>query len=287
MGVTFREVTKGEGSMFGHDVGELVASAWERYRNRLFEGQRAASDWLIARVAPQSGQIILELTAGPGETGFLAAERLLPDGRLISTDLAEGMVAAARRGADAQGLTNVECRTMDAQAIDLPDASVDGVLSRFGLMLLPEPAKAFSEIRRVLRSGGHLAYGVFSTPDRNPWLTVLVMAMVAHGYTPGGDPFGPGGPFSLADPDTNRAMLEAAGFASIAIEEIPATVHYHSLDDYWEMQTAIAGPIAAVVATLSDDEQATIKATLATLAEPYEHDGAYDMPSAAIGVTAS
>ena len=276
-----------EGSVFGHEIGERVASAWERYRHRLFEGQRAVSDWLIDRVDPRPGQIVLELTAGPGETGFLAAERLLPDGRLISTDLAEGMVAAARRGAEARGLSNVECRTMDAQAIDLADASVDGVLSRFGLMLVPEPAKAFAEIRWVLRPGGHVAYAVFSAPDRNPWLTSLVMAIVTHGHTPDGDPFGSGGPFSLADSATNETMLESAGFGAIAIEEIAATVHYHSLDDYWEMQTAIGGPIAVLVATLSDEEVAAIKATLATIAEPFAHDGAYDMPSVALGVTAS
>lgn len=147
----FRDVAHDDGSTFGHDVGEQVASAWERYRDRVFESWRATSEWLIDRIDPRPGAIILELAAGPGETGFLAAERLLPDGHLISTDLAEGMVAAARRGAQARGLTNVECRTMDAQEIDLPDGSVDGVLSRFGLMLVPEPAKAFAEIRRVLR----------------------------------------------------------------------------------------------------------------------------------------
>jgi ubiquinone/menaquinone biosynthesis C-methylase UbiE len=273
--------------MFGdRDVAERVAAAWERYRDRLFENQRAVSEWLVDRVAPKPGQTILELTAGPGETGFLVAERLLPAGRLISTDLAEGMVGAARRGADARGLTNVECRTMDAQAIDLPDASVDGVLSRFGLMLVPEPAKAFAESRRALRSGGHLAYAVFGTPDRNPWLTLLVMAIVTHGHTLGGDPFGPGGPFSLADPDTNRTMLETAGFDSIDVEELPGTMHYHSVDDYWEMQSAVGGPIAMLVDTMSDDEQANIKATLATLAEPYERDGAYDMPSVVIAVSA-
>ena len=136
-------------SAFDHDIAEQVAAAWERYRDRLFEGQRTLSEWIVDHVDPQPGQTVLELTAGPGETGFLAAERLAPGGRLISTDLSEGMVAAARRGADARGLTNVECRTMDAQQIDLSDASVDGVLSRFGMMLLPEPHLAAAGQARI------------------------------------------------------------------------------------------------------------------------------------------
>ena len=129
------------------EFSDALAAAWERNRDRLFAAGRAVSDWLIDQIDPQPGQTILELAAGPGETGFLVAERVGPDGQVISTDLGPGMVAAARRGAEARGLTNVECRVMDAQQIDLPDASVDGVLSRFGIMLVPEPARVLTGIR--------------------------------------------------------------------------------------------------------------------------------------------
>jgi SAM-dependent methyltransferase len=276
-----------EGSMFGQDIGQQVAAAWERYRDRVFEAWRPLSEWMVDRVEPRPGQTILELAAGPGETGFLAAGRVLPGGRLISTDISDGMVAAARRGAEARGLANVECRTMDAQAIDLQYASVDGVISRFGLMLVPEPAKAFRSIRRVLRPDGRLAYGVFGPPDRNPLLTMFARAVAEHRHIPSGDPFGPGGPFSLADPDANRALLESAGFRGIEVEEIECTTHYDSLDDYWQMQSAIGGPLAVLLGRLSDDERGAVKATLATMIESFEHEGAYDMPGLAIGVTAS
>src|SRR5215212_10900599 len=100
----------------------------ERHRELVFEQFRPVSEWLVERVSPQPGQTILEVAAGPGDTGFLAAERLGPDGKLISTDLAPGMVEAVRRGAAERGLVNVESRVMDAQRLDLGDASVDGVL---------------------------------------------------------------------------------------------------------------------------------------------------------------
>src|SRR5213080_4193088 len=143
------------------EIAELVASSWERHREFLFEGQRAVSEWLVDQIDPRPGETILELAAGPGETGFLAAERVGADGRLISTDLSAGMIDAARRGADARGLRNVEFRVMDAQQNDLPDESVDGVLSRFGVMLMPEPGTALREAKRVLRDGGRLAYAVW------------------------------------------------------------------------------------------------------------------------------
>ena len=268
--------------------GDQVAAAWERYRTRLFEAQRPVSEWMVDHLALRPGQTILELTAGPGETGFLVAERLGPDGRLISSDLNEGMVAAARRGADARGLTNVEFRVVDAQDVDLPDASVDGIVSRFGLMLVPEPERAFAECRRVLRPGGRLAYGVWGPFDRNPWLTHLVGAMLQHGHGPPGDPFGPGGPFSLPTPDANRELLSGAGFTEVEIEEIPGTMAYDSFDYYWDMQTAVAGPVSGIVRSLSDDERATIKATLEPLVEPFRTaDGRLELPSLALGVCAA
>ena len=267
--------------------GDQIAAAWERYRTRLFESQRRLSEWLVDHVDPQPGRTLLELTAGPGETGFLAAERLGADGHLISSDLNPAMVDAARRGAEARGLTNIEFRVIDAQQIDLPDASVDGVLSRFGLMLVPEADRAFAECRRVLRPGGRLANGVWGAFDKNPWLTHLVGAMLQHGHTPGGDPFGPGGVFSLADPQTNNDVLAAAGFAAMEIEEIPGTQDYASLDEYWEVQTAVAGPVSGIVRSLSDAERAAIKATLESMVAPHRgDDGSLSLPTLAIGISA-
>src|SRR2546423_3163306 len=198
-----------------------VAPAWERHRQRLFESFRAVSDWLIDAIAPSSGQTILELSAGPGETGFLAAERVGPSGRVISTDLAPGMVEAARRGAEARGLGNVEFRVMDAQRMGLPDEAVDAVLSRFGLMLMPDPARALSEGNRVLKPGGRLAFAVWGPPDRNPWIVLIGMTLTQLGHQPPGDPFAPGGMFSIAPSGIAHELMEGAGFAEIRVEEIP------------------------------------------------------------------
>src|SRR5262249_60793355 len=121
------------------------------------------------------------------------------------------MVDAARRGARARGLGNVEFRVMDAQALELPDSSVDAVLSRFGVMLVPEPARVVREARRALRDGGRLAYAGWGPPDRNPWLTLFVGAFLQTGNAPpGGDPIGPSGVCSLANPDAQRQNLAPA-----------------------------------------------------------------------------
>ena len=158
-----------------------VAPAWDRHRAHLFESTRRVSEQIVERVDPQPGQTLLELTAGPGDTGFLAAERLGSEGLLISSDFVPEMVESARKEGAGRGLTNVEFRVLDAQQIELDDASVDGVISRFGLMLVPEQMQAMGEIHRVLHPGGRLAYGTWGPPDRNPWLFQIVAALLQIG----------------------------------------------------------------------------------------------------------
>jgi ubiquinone/menaquinone biosynthesis C-methylase UbiE len=255
-----------------------VAPAWDKYRDRLFSDVRSVSEWLVAQVDPQPGQTVLELTAGPGETGFLAAARLGSSGRLICSDFAPAMVAAARRGADERGLDNVECRVIDAQRIDLPDGAVDGVLSRFGLMLVPEQERAIAEIRRVLRRGGRCAYSTWGPPDRNPWIFQIVLALLQNGVAPPENAFAPGGLFSLSTPEQNRALATAADFTDVTVEELTGVMRFDSPDDYWTRLTAVAGPVTELVASLDTGQIRAVRATLDPSLAPYERDGALEVP---------
>jgi SAM-dependent methyltransferase len=273
-------------SFDSRETGDRLAAGWERHRRSIFESTRAASDWLVEALVPQEGQTVLELTAGPGETGFLVAERVGAEGRLISSDVSPGMVEAARRGAEAQGLTNVDLRVMDAQRLDLPDASVDGVLSRFGVMLVPEPERVLGEAKRVLRAGGRLAYAVWGPPDGNPWLTSFVGAVLQHGLAPPGDPFGPGGPFSLAAPDRNRELAAAAGFTEIRVEHVRGAMAYADFDEYWDVQASVSGPIALLVSSLPADDVQAIRANLEGMVASFRTEEGLALPWHAVGVAA-
>jgi SAM-dependent methyltransferase len=240
------------------------------------------SEWLVGHVRPEAGQTILELTAGPGETGFLAASRLGPSGRLISSDFAPAMVEAAKRGAAARGLDNVDCRVIDATDVDLPDDSIDGVISRFGLMLIPAQEQAMREIRRVLRLGGRCAYATWGPPERNPWLFQMVAALLQNGWTPPGDPAAPGGVFSLATGDRNRELAAGAGFADVSVEELEGVMRFDDPDDYWTLSTSVAGPVAEFVASIGDSQLDAIRATLDPSLAPFQHDGGLELPWLAI-----
>lgn len=267
---------------------ESVAAAWEANRQRVFDIFRAASDWLVEAIDPQPGQVVLDVAAGPGETGFLVAEAVGPEGRVISSDLAPTMVAAARRGAKARGLANVDCRLMDAQALDLDDDSVDAAISRLGLMLVPDPAAAFRELRRVVRSGGTVAYAVIGAPERNQWMALMMGALMQNGHQPvTGNPFEPGGPFGLSSPDVNAEMLRAAGFVDIQIDQIPGAMTVVDADDYWETQSSLAGPVKATVERLTDHERTAVRATLPGMLAPFEVEDGFALPSHLIAVRAA
>src|ERR671931_2561553 len=133
---------------------------------------------MVDAIDPQPGQRILEIAAGLGDTGLLAAERVGPSGSVLITDGTEAMVAAARERAEEVGATNVQFRTMQAEWLDLPAASVDGVLCRFDYMLLVDAETALRETRRVLKPGGRVALAVWDALEHNPWMGVIRQALV-------------------------------------------------------------------------------------------------------------
>lgn len=240
---------------------EVMAPRWERGRELLWRGTRPVSEWLVERLDPRPGQTILELAAGVGETGFLAAPRLEPGGLLITSDREPGMVEAAARVAASVGVANAEFRVLDADNLDLADASVDGVLNRFGYILKGDPPRALGEIRRVLRPGGRLAFSVWAAREQNPWMTVPSAALVERGRL---------APSTEAEsrlsarrnPATIAALLAATGFADPEIEEMPIAYRFTDEDELWFFVSELRGPVALALAGLPEDERSEIRAEI-------------------------
>jgi ubiquinone/menaquinone biosynthesis C-methylase UbiE len=265
---------------------QRVAPGWERRREEMWLATEAVSRNLVDRLRLEPGQTVLELAAGPGQTGLLAADAVGPEGRLVSTDFAPAMVDAARRLSQELRVANVEHRLMDAEAIDLPDASVDAVVCRWGFMLFPDPGRAFAEARRVLRPRGALAFAVWASPDSNPWASVVGRAVVAQGAMPPPDPDAPG-MFRLADPERIRAFVRAAGFDTVEIEDVPVAFAYESLDDYWKTTLELGAGIANAVGPLPEEEREQIRAAVERAAEPYRTVDGYEFPGLSRNVLAS
>ena len=169
--------------------------------------------------------------AGPGGTGFAAAPILGEQGRLISSDFSSEMVEVARRRSTELGLANVEHRVIDAEEMSLEDDSVDGVLCRFGFMLMPDPAAALAETRRVLRPEGRLALAVWGTAAENPWVAIAGLILAERGLSPPPEPGAPG-MFVLADEARLSQLLQGAGFDVERVERVPVRFEFDDVDDY-------------------------------------------------------
>ncbi len=260
-----------------------MAQGWEDRREWMMDITGRVNDWLAEKADPQPGQTILDIAAGTGDLGLHVAERVGDEGHVISTDFAPEMVDVARRQGEARGLTNVEYRVLDAESMDLADDSVDGVVCRWGYMLMADPAAALKQTRRVLRDGGPLAFAVWMTPERNPWAAAPGMTLVQRGHMPPPEPGAPG-IFALGDPGRIRELVTGAGFGEPELEEIAVEFRYPDFDDLWDTLLRIAGPLARILHALPDDErQATRAAIMENLAPYRNEDGSYSAPGATWG----
>jgi SAM-dependent methyltransferase len=236
---------------------------------------------MVELLGPREGDTVLDLAAGPGDTGFLAAPRVGRDGLLLSTDAVPEMVEAARRRGAELGLDNVEYRIVDAAAIDLPDASVDGVLCRYGVMLVPDCEAAAREIARVLRPGSRAAIAVWAEPERNDWMTAAGRAALHLGLMSRPAADAPG-PFRHADPLKLGALLEGAGLSVTTVDEVEITWLASSLDEWWDASLDTSRMLAGLVATATGTQVAAIRAGAAErLARYVRPDGSVAVPGLA------
>lgn len=134
----------------GYDPAELAALPFDC--TAAFAG--IGNPHAIAPIQP--GETVLDIGCGAGMDLLLAARKVGPAGQAIGVEMTPAMRERALASAARAGLDNVDVRLADATALPLPDASVDVVISNGVLNLVPEKARAFAEIVRVLRPGGRL-----------------------------------------------------------------------------------------------------------------------------------
>jgi len=255
-----------------------MASGWETGRDAMSAFSGAVSEWLVDHVDARPGHTILDVAAGLGETGFQAARHVREHGRVIVTDFAPNMVAAARRRAAELGVTNAEFRELDAQRMDLPSACVDGVVCRWGFMLMTDPAAAFAETYRVLRPGGRLAFSVFGGPESNLWASLIGRILVADKHI---SPPASGAPgiFALSDSKRIRDLVTGAGFSSPEVAELPLVWRFSRPEAYWWFLTEMAGAISPILRGLAPEAQAKVKTRLEDVAQPFRAGDGFAFPA--------
>jgi ubiquinone/menaquinone biosynthesis C-methylase UbiE len=269
-----------------YEIAEAIAPTWERRRAEVEAVSTPVREWMLRELSPREGDTVLELAAGIGETGFDAAAIIGQGGRLISTDFSPAMLAAARRRGAERGLGNVDYRVIDAERIELEPDSVDGVLCRFGYMLMPDPGTALAETRRVLRAGGRLALAVWGAMEDNPFFTIVAISLVQRGHLPPPEP--PGPPvFSMGSAERTTALLEGAGFSGVRTEEVPVRFPVADVDEYLSLVSDTAGPLGLALRALSATDRDTVGADVEGALARFAVEGGYEISGVALCAVAN
>ncbi len=224
------------------------------------------------------GSRVLDIASGAGEPALSAAEHVGPNGHVLATDLSEVMVERIRHRAADRGLSNVEALQMDGEELPLDTDAFDVVLCRVGLMLFPNPSRALSEWRRVLRPGGRAVAAVFTKPDRNAWGAVPMRIIRERARVPPPLPGQPG-IFSLADEAHLKERWREAGYRSIDTRIEPNPLRMRSATEFGHFARESFGAFNSVMMHLSAEERATVWSEVALAMKQFEDSEGINAPS--------
>ena len=252
---------------------DSVAIGWQKWWKTFEKDAQNLSNHLVELAKINSSSKVLDIATGIGEPAITAAKKIgSGNGHVLATDISSQMLSIARQRAASLGLQDViEFKEGDAETISLPALAFNAVLCRWGLMFLPDLKDGLSNIYGSLVNGGYLAAAVWASPDKVPFLSVSMNAVVKETGKPM-PPSGTPGPFKLADQSIITNALSECGFKDIAVERINVIFTFSSAEEYTQFNQAIAAPINAMLADQSQERKEEIWEAVTESASRYVDD---------------
>jgi SAM-dependent methyltransferase len=256
----------------------VAGEVWTRFNDDLDRQIEPLGREAIRALAPRSGERILDVGCGCGQTTAQLAAEVGAAGAVVGVDISRPMLEVARARPAPPGARAPEFREADAQAADLGPASFDAAFSRFGVMFFADPAAAFANIRAALKPAGRLTFVCWRAFAENPWMRIpMEAAQPFLDPTPPADPTAPG-PFAFADADRVRRILDEAGYAGIAVDPFDAGIGGGDLEQTVSL-TFRVGPLGRALIDHRDRVPAVAEAVRKAIA-PYETPAGVFMPAA-------
>lgn len=228
-----------------------AAEAWFRWGPVLEDWLGEATAHMLDAARVGTGSRVLDVAAGAGGQSVAAARR---GARVVATDISAAILAYAEKQAVAEGLT---VETVEADGENLGDRVGDGfdaVVSRLGLIYLPDQRAAVSGFRDRLADGGRVSVLVYSTPDRNGFFAGPVSVIRARAGLPAPGPGLPG-PFSAGSPGTLEDLLTGAGFHDVTVEAVAAPLRLASAAECLRFERESFGALHQMLAGVPVDER--------------------------------
>lgn len=233
------------------------AEGWNDHTSEIRAWLRQASDAMLDMAGIVPGASVLDVAAGAGDQTLDIAQRIGPQGHVLATDLSPGILALAQMNARQAGFHNVQTLAADGEDLQVEPASFDAVVCRLGLMFFPDPMQGLHGMRRALRPGGRICTMVFSRPESNPCIGILMSTALRYAGLPARDPFQPGGLLSLGKPGLADELFRAAGFQNVATTALDAPFRLPTAHHYLNFIRSSASPIQQILARLAPEVAAS------------------------------
>jgi len=257
---------------------QKVAEGWHRRIKVISNWSSSATAQMLDLAGVSQGSRVLDIAAGDGDQSIRAAQRVGSEGYVLATDISSNLLAFAAESAKKAGLHNLETRVMDGENLELGDGSFDAVISRFGLMFLPNVNKGMSEIYRVLKPGGRAAAIVLTTPDKNLWLSIPAVVARKHAQLPPPEAGHPG-PFSLGTIGVFKSAFQTAGFRDIEIFKVSNPLRLSSASECTRFVRDIAGAIHTILSPLDENQRRIAWAEIEQELQELEGPDGFESPS--------
>ena len=251
------EATTTEERAAPREAWDAIAEGYDRY---VAPQEVGLANEALRLVGLEPGERFLDVAAGPGGLSLPAA-RL--GAQVLATDWSPAMIERFEARVRAEGLSDAEGRVMDCHALGLPDDSFGVTGSLFGVMLVPDQARALREMVRVTKPGGRVLVIAYGFPEELEFIRLFIGALtaVAPGF-PGLPDDPPPLEFQLSDPDVVRRQLTDAGLKDVRVERSTERPAFASGQEMWDW-VYYGNPIPGMLlADLTEAERARLRGVL-------------------------
>jgi len=232
------------------------ADHWAREKVRRQERVQASTETLMKAADLRIGDRVLDVAAGTGDLAVTIAQSVGSGGHVVAVDSSAKMLAHAEKAIREAGLSNIETRVMNAEALEFDENSFNAVICRMALMLFGNPLTALTEMHRVVKPGGTVSAMVWSSADKNPFhgLPLQIAFRIKNIPAPGPDK---SGLFALGDSERLENLFRKVSFRSVSSQSSTHHRKYDSLQDAIASIKSSGGTVALhnIMVNLSTAEQ--------------------------------
>ena len=230
---------------------------WKKWDELTMDFLKPVGDEIIRMLKPDGSDHVLDIAAGTGEPGLTIAS-MLTSGKVMITDLSEGMLEVARENAAIRGITNIETEVCDVSKLPYMDNTFDAISCRMGFMFFPDMLLAAKEMLRVLKPGGRIAASVWNGPDNNLWFTTAMSCVNKHMTLPQPLPGAPG-MFRCAEEGLMVEVFTNAGLNNVFHRDVAGSLNCGTADVYWSFASEVVGPVVNALSNADDVLRQKIK----------------------------